>query len=130
MSALGDIVDVARTAHADMCVDTCTISRPGTGTFNTTTGQYGSSSSTLYSGPCRVEVATTVDARTDGAEVQVGRHIIVLPWDRAASLTVTAGDRVVVTSSDPRLAARTLTVQAEQMGSTASARRFIAELVI
>lgn len=130
MSGLGDIVDVARAAHAELCVDTCVVTRPGAGAFNATTGTYGGSSSTLYSGACRLEVVESSDARTDSAEVQAGRHLLTLPWADAASATITAGDRAVVTSTDPRLGSRTLTVVSEVLGSTASARRFVVELVI
>lgn len=130
MSALGDILEIARAAQAELCIDSCIITRPGSGGFNANTGTYTAASTQLYSGPCKLDTAQMSDAGTDGAEVQSSRPTLTLPWADAASSTITAGDRVVVTSTDPRLSARTLTVVSEAVGTTASARQFIVELVI
>ena len=69
------------------------------------------------------------DVVTTPLQYEAARHPLPLPGSAAASAIVLPGDKVTVTSSDPLLSARLLTVISEVLGSTASARRFMCETV-
>ena len=126
---LTNFVGTARQAHELLCLDTCTITRPSAGALNTTTGQYATTSATIYSGACRVDTLPGQDVVTTPLQYEAARHTLTLPWSAAASATIQPGDKVTVTSSDPLLTVRLLTVISEVLGSTASARRFMCETV-
>jgi len=129
VTPLSELVTIARAAHEMLCIDTCVVTRVTPGPLNTTTGLYPSSTATLYTGACRVEVVTPVDVPTEPLERERARPRMTLPWSAAASLVLSMGDLVAVTSTDPRLNAQAYSVVSEIVGSTASARRYILEEV-
>ena len=83
-------------------VDTCTIVRLTPGAMNTTTGAITTTSTTLYSGKCRLRGSTAANA--NAREVQAGeaeqnanRYALILPY--GVDNTVADGDLVTF---DPR----------------------------
>jgi hypothetical protein len=120
-----------RAAAEQLMVDTCTISEAGgQGVFNETTGQYdGATSSTVYSGPCRVKPRDNQDRIR-----QFGEQTISLwPYLVSVPMSVTGIDvdaLVTITTSelDPDLAGKVLRVRQVAQGSHITARRLGCEL--
>ena len=90
-----------RAAHERLLVDTCTITRVASSTFNATTGNYATSTSTIDTGACRLKGPTAGNAApqeveaADAEQVRT-RQTLVLPHGAAAS--VDEGDQVAMTS--------------------------------
>lgn len=82
-------------------IDSCTITRVTNGSMNTTTGAYTTTSSTIYSGKCRLrgDNAAGVGVRESeagGAEQTTVRYALLLPFGSDSSVLV--GDRVAIGS--------------------------------
>lgn len=97
------LVARARVAHQRLMTDTVTITRNGTPTMNTTTGALTVSSSTIYTGKCRLRGATASGAEArepDASDAQqsTNRYALILPYGSDASVLVgdiaTIGSRV------------------------------------
>lgn len=111
-------------------VDTCTITRAGTGSgsFNETTGQYTAPArTTIYSGPCRIQITALIASSQDSnagervATVQVSE--LQLPI--AGTGDVSYNDVAEITASvhDAELVGRKFTVDARHEKTHATSRR-------
>lgn len=102
-------------------LDTVTIDRKIQGTFNPATGQYGTTWTTIYTGPADVK-AERVPRGVDAGQTStaVGGYDIKLPFATAALVKVE--DRITATTSlDAHLVARPLFVTAVGLGSRRTA---------
>ena len=105
--------------------DSCAISRPGTPVFDEATGEYTSSTVSVYSGACRVKHPTAVARGVDaGSELLVVSQLeLHLP---VSAVGVRAGDVVSITGSVTRgeQVGRLFRVVAPFDGSQSTALRF------
>lgn len=111
-------------------VDACTITRVANGAFNATTGNYAQTTSTLYTGVCRVKGPSAGNAapqEVDAADAEQvrTRQTVVLPHGEAA--TVDEGDIVTLTSG--ALTGQTFTVVGVVDATTMTARALLVERV-
>lgn len=110
-----------RAAHERLMLDTVTIERKTQGAFNPVTGQYGTTWTTIYTGPADVKperMPRDVDAGQTATAV--GRYDVKLPFATAALVKVE--DRVTATASlDAHLVNRPLYVTAVGLGSRRTA---------
>lgn len=129
MSAFTAAVKGRRAAEALM-TDACTITRQSLAdpVLNTTTGELVDEPSVLYTGKCRVKPVPS--NRTGGelvGETVVARQaaIISIPY---AEGDMNEGDRIEVTDSpDTQLAGQHFLIKSIQVGTHATARRFICD---
>jgi hypothetical protein len=121
---LRELVTAARAFALGLQTDTCTITRAGGRSLNTTTGVTTYTSSEVYSGACRLRPRDVQDRIVDhgGEQVSVGSHVLSLP---ITVTTVEPGDTVALGTSvyDGDLSGRTFTVVGVLAGSQVSARR-------
>lgn len=131
MSALEAALAAGRLAAVELQRETVTLYRPGTPTFDWTTGTDGSAASlVLYAGPARVK-----PERAEGREVEAGeanvtlrRYTVSLPWSATTPERPAVGDLVDVSASpDARMVGLRLWVTDVPFSSTATAWRIIAE---
>lgn len=122
-------LSAAKVAHARLMVDTCTISRVATGSFDDSTGQRVEVSRTIYTGACRVKISAVspVAERNAGERANVvTAPTLVLPGDNVSDIR----ERDVVTitaSASPALVGRVFSIIGADSATTASARRFLIE---
>jgi len=116
-----------------MMTDTCTITRPGDGTFNDTTGEYTTAASTtVYSGKCRIRTRSLGflrDRQTETGEelTTIWPYIVAIP---AGTADIQVLDVVTVSSAvDPLLAGVTLRVRIANAGTATTARKLDCEQI-
>ncbi len=78
-----------------LMVDRCVIERETSGSFNSATGTYGDSWSTVYTGRCRLKGGGGSDSQFADHEVVLAGYQIILPWDTEPEILV--NDRVTLT---------------------------------
>lgn len=127
-TAAGAVAAGRRAAEALM-VDVCTITHgTGAATLNETTGRRTLTTSTVYSGPCRVQVPQAQPQTSDVAErsATVQQLTISIP---VTATGVAVGAVVTVTASalDPELAGRVFRVSGVHHKTHATARRLACE---
>lgn len=113
-----------------LMIDTCTITRATSPTFNTTTGVYSTSTTSIYSGACRVRGAsvasiTVTEAQAGDAEQRTTRPVLVVPHDADCDSQV--GDTVTMTGG--ALTGRTFTVISRVESSTMTGLGFVIEAI-
>lgn len=117
------LVARGRVAHQSLMVDTCTITRATPGDFNDTTGGRDTTTTTVYTGVCRIKEAPIAQAEAADRRNVVTAPVLVLP----ASDTSDIAERDVVTvtaSITPALVGAVFSVIGSAIGTTATARRF------
>jgi hypothetical protein len=122
--AVAGLVARARIRHETLMTDTCVITRVTNGALNTTTGDYSTSSSQVYSGKCRLRgstagAASVRELQAGEAEQPTYRYQLLLPH---GSYAAAVGD---VVSCD----SRTFTVVGEVDATTTTAQALIVEEV-
>jgi hypothetical protein len=126
------VTRAGQAAAERLMVDTCTVTRvTAGGAFNETTGQYAAdTTSTVYSGKCRVQMRDGL-ARdiTAGERAQmVGRFVVNLP---ITATGIQVDDTVTITAtgtdSDADLTSRTFRVAGLFHKTYATARRLVVE---
>lgn len=111
-----------RRAHERLMVDECTVDRLTAGALNTTTGAYSPTTANVYTGSCRVLAADPAEGAAGDSPAPLRVTAVMLP--AGSTSTVERGDVVTVTAStDPRLLARALTVQAVDASTTSTGLR-------
>lgn len=112
-------------------LETCTITRGGGApTFDGTTGTYTTpAGTTIYSGPCEVQVSDGLTAQSEdagGADVTLTRVTVKVP---ITATGIQIDDVVTITASalDPDLVGQRFTVVAGHAKSFATARRLQVE---
>ncbi len=119
------LVARGRVAHQRLMIDSCTITRVTNGSMNTTTGAYTTTSSSIYSGKCRLRgdnaagVGVT-ESQAGGAEQATVRYALLLPFGSDSSVLV--GDRVAIGS-------RTFVVVGRNTASSTTAASLLVEEV-
>ena len=116
------LVARARARHESLMVDTCVVTRVANGVFSATTGDYTTTTSTLYSGKCRLRgdtagAASVRELQAGEAEQATYRYQLLLPH---GSYAAAVGDRVSCDS-------RTFTVVGEVDATTTTAQALIVE---
>lgn len=122
------VVEAGRLAARRLMVDACTITRPGAASLNETTGVVTRTTTTVYTGACRVKPdAAPSETQSGEREVVVRRFIVSIPTSETG---VEVDDVVTVTASklDPALVGRALTVGGIVTGSHVTARRLVCVL--
>lgn len=108
--------------------DTCTVTRVTGSTFDTDDGTYTDTTSTVYSGKCRIQLAdyqSAAESRTEGRVVTTVMHVLQLP---AATTAVTVDDiATIATSEDAGLVGRTFRVKQVPNKTHLTMRRYIVE---
>ena len=127
MSA-GSAVAAGRIAAESLMVDTCTITKPGTGQgpLNPDTGKYDAPAPVVvYSGKCRVQVPNVAESVQDSGERAwtVQDALVMLPV--VGSEDVLVGHTVTITAAslDAQLVGKRYTVTAGHHKTHATARR-------
>jgi hypothetical protein len=122
------VVEAGRAAARRLMVDACTVTRvTGTAT-NSTTGVVTPTTSTVYTGPCRIKPdPTPSESQAGEREVVTRRFIVSVTTDEDG---IAVDDIVTVTASelDPALVGVTLTVAGVIIGSHLTARRLVCVL--
>lgn len=128
--SIAGILARGRQVAEGLMTDTCAITRvTGTGAINETTGQYVDTTSTIYSGKCRVQLRNMTVA---ALPLSGDRQVVALQLEVSIPLSSTApkvGDKVTVTASpnDPALVNRVFRVREEMHKSHATARRIVVQ---
>lgn len=123
------VVEAGRAAAERLMVDTCTIVRPGSyGAPDESTGIPTRTTTSVYSGACRVKPEQAGEQNAGEREVVTRRFVVSLPADTDG---VAVGDVVTVTASvyDVGLEGASLVVVGVPVGSHLTARRLLAEWV-
>ena len=125
---LGAALPDLRALAESRMVDSCIITRPGTGRgpWNDTTRDYDPPAPvTVYEGRCEVQQRDVQDLQAVAGEASIDlqRYVVKLPI--AESAAVDKGDDVEITSAtnDPNLLGRHFTVEALHHKTYATARR-------
>lgn len=127
MSGLTDFIARGRAAHELVMTDTCTVTRPGSRTYNPTTQQYADTTTTVYTGPCRIKIWRGQDEQAAEAEVNVQRYYLDLPLTGVAP-DVKRYDKVTITSSlNAALVGRVLVLTNAEAETTDTAYRITCE---
>jgi hypothetical protein len=118
-----------RQVAEQLMTDACTITRVTGQTLNETTGQYVDTTSTIYTGKCRVQLRNMTVA---SLPLSGDRQVVALQLEVSIPLSSTApkvGDKVTVTASqnDPALVSRVFRVREEMHKSHATARRIVVQ---
>lgn len=123
------VVEAGRLAAQRLMVDACTVTRPGAyGAPDETTGVAARTSTTVYTGVCRVKPEPPGEQTAGEREVVTRRFVVFLPVTVDG---VAVGDVVTVTASvfDTGLVGAALTVVGVPVGSHLTARRLLAERI-
>ena len=129
MSVLAQLT-AGRALAESLMLDTCTVARRGTASTNSSTGAVTVSSTTLYSGKCRVQsaglAAQTVEAA--GRTATIERPTVHVP---VGAFAARPGDVITITASatDATLVGRSYRVTATQLKTMATAYRLPVEEV-
>lgn len=118
-----------RLAARRLMVDTCTVTRPGAfGAPDESTGIPTRTTTSVYSGACRVKPEQPGEQSAGEREVVTRRFVVSLPADTDG---VAVGDVVTVTASvyDAGLVGASLVVVGVPVGSHLTARRLLAEWI-
>ena len=104
-------------------VDTCTIVRLTPGAMNTTTGAITTTSTTLYSGKCRLRGSSAAgvavrESDAGEAEQAANRYALLLPY--GSDISVLVGDQAAIGS-------RTFTVVGRIKTTTTTAASLLVE---
>lgn len=118
------LVAAAREAHERLMISTCTIGRLSTGAINSTTGAYTTTTTSVYSGKCRLRgpsaaSASVRESDTGEAEQASFRYQLLIPY---GSATVYVGDVATIGS-------RTFTVVGRVDATTTTAQALLVEEV-
>lgn len=125
---LREFVGRGRARHKRLMLDSVAVARISRGTLNTTTGQYATTSTPIYTGYGRIKREMSRDQEAAGGERQAARLLLVLPYGATGAADLAPGDVVTVSASlNADLVGATLTVVGAEQGSTASAHRYIVE---
>jgi hypothetical protein len=113
-----------RALAESLMADTCTITRPTTVTTNPNTGQVIKTTTTVYSGSCRIQQRTTTASEEHTGEqyTRMARFELQLPMSATG---LNEADTVTITASahDPDLAGRVFKVRDLAHGTHKTARR-------
>lgn len=126
--AVREVVERGRKRHALLCVDTVSVARITRGALNTSTGQYTTTSATVYTGQARVKREMSRDQVVGDGERQAARVVLVLPYSATGAADLLPGDVVTITASqDDSLAGRACVVVGPERGTTTTAHRYTIE---
>ena len=125
--SLADHIARGRARHAQLMLDACTVTRPGTRTYDPVTQQYTTPSQTVYSGPCRIKIWRGQDEQAAEAEINVQRYYLDLPLGDTAP-DVRRRDTVTITASlNAALVGRVLILTNAEAETTDTAFRITCE---
>jgi hypothetical protein len=125
-------VAAGRRAAEALMVDACTVAHgTGGGVQDETTGQVARTTSTVYTGPCRVQLPQAQPRTSDVAErtATVQRAIVSLPVATSTGVRVGATVTITAAALDADLAGRRFRVVGLHHKSYATARRLECEEV-
>jgi hypothetical protein len=123
---IASLVAAGRAAHDRLLVDTCTVTREIDGSFDDTTGKRAKIAQTIYTGVCRVKVATLTQAEAADRKNVVSSPMLHLPASDVSDIR----ERDVVTvdtSLTTNLVGVTFSVIGAEVSTTATARKFAVE---
>ncbi len=123
--SIDGLVARARQRHESLMVDTCTIARLTPGAMNTTTGAITNTSTTVYSGKCRLRggtaaAATVRESDAGEAEQASNRYALLIPF---------GADSVVLVGDVATIGTRTFTVVGRIKATTTTAASLLVEEV-
>ena len=122
--SLSSVLARGQAAAEALMVDTCTITRVGTRTTDTTTAVVTTPTTTLYTGRCRIQQAQAQAQREDIGE----DHLLLLRLEVQLPMSLTGlvvGDRITITAAadDADLVGRVFRVHDLAHKTHATARR-------
>jgi len=127
MSSLSAYINRGRARHARLMLDACTVTRPGTRTYNPVTQQYSETDTTVYTGPCRIKIWRGIDVEAAEQEINVQRYYLDLPLSATAP-DVRRRDTVTITASlNAALVGRVLVLTDAEAETTDTAFRITCE---
>jgi len=127
MSELAGFITRGRDWHPQVMLDACTVTRPGTRTYNPVTQQYSETDTTVYSGPCRIKIWRGQDEEAAEQEINVQRYYLDLPLSDTAP-DVRRRDTVTITASlNAALVGRVLILTNAEAETTDTAYRITCE---
>ena len=135
MSLLTDIeanLPAMRAEANRLMVDTIRFAEPGTETFDPNAGTYVTTpGTTIYEGPCQVQVTDTVprDATVGETQIAVERIIVKVPWDADAIPVNSVGEITAVSSVSGVVVGTRYRVIGSHDKTFQTASRYPAELV-
>lgn len=128
MSELAGFITRGRDWHPQVMLDSCTVTRatPGS-TWNPVTQQYDETTTTVYTGPCRIKIWRGIDVEAAEQEINVQRYYLDLPLTGGAP-DVKRRDTVTITASlNPALVGRVLVLTDAEAETTDTAFRITCE---
>jgi hypothetical protein len=119
-----------RAAAQARMLDACIVEHPTGVTSGGTTGVTTPAYATVYSGPCRVKLASPGSA-TDGGELTVSVLAFEVHLPVVGTEGIVHGDRVTITAAlnDASLVGRRLQVIGKDVKSESTARRLSCEVI-
>ena len=124
---LAAVVARGQARHLRLMLDACTVTRPGTRTYNPVTQQYSETDTTVYTGPCRIKIWRGQDEQAADTEVNVQRYYLDLPLSDTAP-DVRRRDTVTITASlNAALVGRVLILTNAEAETTDTAFRITCE---
>lgn len=131
--SVASVLALGRSRVRTLMVDTCTIRRPVSVTTDDLSGVVTTNYSTVYTGPCRVQMSGTgaMGQRTDVGEASVVVLRAELQLPVTTSTGVRRGDEMTLSTStnDPDLLGRTWRIHDLAHKTHATARRLQIEEV-
>jgi hypothetical protein len=125
--SLASHVARGRARHALLMLDACTVTRPGTRTYDPATQQYSETDATVYTGPCRIKIWRGIDVEAAEQEINVQRYYLDLPLSATAP-DVRRRDTVTITASlNAALVGRVLVLTDAEAETTDTAFRITCE---
>jgi len=124
---LAAVVARGQARHLRLMLDACTVTRPGTRTYNPVTQQYSETDTTVYTGPCRIKIWRGLDLEAAEQEINVQRYYLDLPLSDTAP-DVRRRDTVTITASlNAALVGRVLVLTDAEAETTDTAFRITCE---
>jgi hypothetical protein len=125
--SLASVVARGQARHLRLMVDACTVTRPGPRTYDPVTQQYTDTTTTVYTGPCRIKIWRGQDEEAAEQEINVQRYYLDLPLSDTAP-DVRRRDTVTITASlNAALVGRVLILTNAEAETTDTAFRITCE---
>lgn len=121
-----------RAFNEALMTSACTITRgDATPVLNETTGHYDVTSTTIYTGPCKIRFVSTVVSEADAQAQLLVEQNAILSLPIVGSETVDVDDLATITSSymDGALVGKVFRITGIHAQSFATARRLTVEII-
>lgn len=118
-----------RQRHQALMIDSVTITRNGARTYNPATQTYTTTTTTIYTGPCRIVVWRGNEEKAAEAEVNVFRYHLDLPFTPTTPVIQRRDIATITASNNPWMVGKVMVITEPEIDTTATALRVIGEVV-